>query len=91
MLSELGLDPSFIVGGTINQLNTNAQAGDGEYFVMEADEYDRMFLGLKPDISVITFMEHDHPDCFPTLADYYQAFDEFASSTQTRRDCPRLR
>ena len=51
-------------------------------FVMEADEYDRMFLGLKPDISVITFMEHDHPDCFPTLADYYQAFDEFAASTK---------
>ena len=82
MLSELGLDPSFIVGGTINQLNTNAQAGDGQYFVMEADEYDRMFLGLKPDISVITFMEHDHPDCFPTLADYYHAFDEFAASTK---------
>jgi UDP-N-acetylmuramate--alanine ligase len=82
MLSELGLDPSFIVGGTINQLDTNARAGDGNYFVMEADEYDRMFLGLKPDISVITFMEHDHPDCFPTLADYYQAFDEFAASTK---------
>jgi UDP-N-acetylmuramate--alanine ligase len=82
MFAELRLDPSFIVGGTINQLNTNAQAGKGKYFVMEADEYDRMFLGLKPDISVITFMEHDHPDCFPTLPDYYQAFDEFASSTK---------
>lgn len=82
MLSEMGKDPSYIVGGTIHQLDTNAHAGKGEYFVIEADEYDRMFLGLKPFISVITFMELDHPDCFPTLSDYYGAFTEFASSTQ---------
>ena len=82
MLTQLGKDPSYIVGGTINQLDTNAHAGGGEYFVIEADEYDRMFLGLKPFISLITFMELDHPDCFPTLGDYYEAFLEFASSTQ---------
>jgi UDP-N-acetylmuramate--alanine ligase len=82
MLTQLGKDPSYIVGGTINQLETNAHAGAGEFFVIEADEYDRMFLGLKPFISVITFMELDHPDCFPTLSDYYDAFSEFASSTQ---------
>ena len=82
MLTQLGKDPSYIVGGTINQLDTNAHAGGGEYFVIEADEYDRMFLGLKPFISVVTNMELDHPDCFPTLGDYYAAFLEFASSTQ---------
>lgn len=82
MLAQLGKDPSYIVGGTINQLDTNAHAGRGEYFIIEADEYDRMFLGLKPFIGVITFMELDHPDCYPTLSDYYGAFFGFASSTQ---------
>ncbi|MBA4419914.1 MAG: UDP-N-acetylmuramate--L-alanine ligase [Anaerolinea sp.] len=82
MLSAMGLDPSYIVGGTVNQLGTNAHAGKGVHFVIEADEYDRMFLGLKPDISLITSMELDHPDCFPTLAEYNGAFLQFASSTR---------
>lgn len=81
MLSAMGLDPSYIVGGTVNQLGTNAHAGKGTHFVIEADEYDRMFLGLKPNISVITFLELDHPDCYPTIAEYYDAFLQFAAST----------
>ncbi len=83
MLEKLNLNPSYIVGSKINQLGTNAHAGDGQYFVIEADEYDRMFLGLRPDISVITYMELDHPDCYPTLEEYYEAFIEFASSTKS--------
>jgi UDP-N-acetylmuramate--alanine ligase len=80
MLHQLGLDPSFIVGGTIQQLGTNAHAGTGDFFVIEADEYDRMFLGLNPSLAVITYLEHDHPDIYPTFAEYRQAFFEFASS-----------
>ena len=45
--------------------------------MIEADEYDRMFLGLQPDMAVVTNLEHDHPDLFPTPADYRQAFVEF--------------
>jgi UDP-N-acetylmuramate--alanine ligase len=45
--------------------------------VIEADEYDHMFLGLKPQIAVVTSIEHDHPDCFPTLESMYQAFEKF--------------
>ena len=66
-LSELGLDPSFIVGGVMNNYGINARAGKGAPFVIEADEYDRMFLGLKPRIEIITNLEHDHPDCYPTF------------------------
>ena len=47
-------------------------------FVIEADEYDRRFLGLKPDIAVITNIEHDHPDCYPTPQDFFDALYEFA-------------
>lgn len=70
-------DPSFIVGGTLNNLKTNAHAGKGDLFVIEADEYDRMFLGLKPQIAVITNLEHDHPDYYPTFEDMYSAFQNF--------------
>ena len=69
VLEATGRDPSFIVGGTLNNLKVNAHAGKGEAFVIEADEYDRMFLGLKPRIAVITNVEHDHPDCYPTFED----------------------
>ena len=70
MIDELVLDPSYIIGSVSKNLGNNAHFGQGKYFVIEADEYDRMFLGLNPKIGVITNLEHDHPDCYPTLADY---------------------
>ncbi|MCP4139758.1 MAG: UDP-N-acetylmuramate--L-alanine ligase [Chloroflexi bacterium] len=76
-LTELKEDPSFIVGGTINKMNVNAHAGKGEAFVIEADEYDRMFLGLKPTIGIITNLEHDHPDIYPTAENFIEAFVDF--------------
>jgi len=77
MLDRLGTDPSFILGSIIRQLGCNARAGTGMYFAIEADEYDYMFLGLTPKIAIITNIEHDHPDCFPTQADYRRAFRAF--------------
>jgi UDP-N-acetylmuramate--alanine ligase len=70
-------DPTFIVGGQIAHLGTNARAGNGP-FIIEADEYDRMFLGLRPTVSVITNVEHDHPDCYPTFDEFRRAFETFA-------------
>lgn len=77
ILSALGQDPSFISGGVLANLGVNARAGKGNSFVIEADEYDHMFLGLKPKIEVITNIEYDHPDCYPTPADFQAAFVEF--------------
>jgi UDP-N-acetylmuramate--alanine ligase len=79
MLTYMKQDPSFIAGGVLNNLHTNAHAGKGKAFVIEADEYDHMFLGLRPKLAVITNIEHDHPDCYPTPEDFFQAFDQFAS------------
>jgi len=76
-LTELGKDPSFIVGSIINGMGVNAHAGKGETFVIEADEYDRMFLGLKPKIGIITNLEHDHPDIYPTAESFREAFVDF--------------
>ena len=76
-LFALGRDPSFIVGSTLTNLKTNARAGKSRLFVIEADEYDRMFLGLKPRIAIVTNIEHDHPDCYPTFEDMREAFRSF--------------
>jgi len=73
-------DPTFIVGGVIAGLETNARAGGGPLFVIEADEYDHTFLSLKPTVAVVTNVEHDHPDCYPTFADFRAAFEEFTAS-----------
>ena len=51
MLVKLDQDPSYIIGGVLKNLNRNAHAGKGPIFVIEADEYDRMFLGIKPKAS----------------------------------------
>lgn len=78
MLTALGQDPTFIIGSVAANLGTNAHSGKGAAFVIEADEYDRMFLGLRPVIAVVTNIDHDHPDCYPTREDYYAAFLAFA-------------
>ena len=75
-LWELGADPSYVIGGTAKNLDSNAHSGKGKYFVIEADEYDRMFLGLNPEMLIITNIEHDHPDCFPTEEEYFDSFFE---------------
>ncbi len=78
LLQQAGQEPSYIVGGFVPQLNTNAAAGNGPAFVIEADEYDHMFLGLHPQIAVLTIAEWDHPDIFPTPDDLRRAFTKFA-------------
>jgi UDP-N-acetylmuramate--alanine ligase len=79
ILLAAGHDPTFIVGGVISGLETNARAGKNSLFVIEADEYDRTFLSLKPRVAVVTNVEHDHPDCYPTFGDFQAAFEEFAA------------
>ncbi len=76
-LTALGQDPTFIIGSEAANLGANAHAGQGDYFVIEADEYDYMFLGLQPYAAVVTNVEHDHPDMFPTAEDFHEAFRRF--------------
>lgn len=78
VLLESGRDPSFIAGGVLPGLGRNGRAGTGDILVVEADEYDYMFLGLRPQVAVVTNVEHDHPDIFPTVERYRDAFRQFA-------------
>ena len=82
VFTQCGKDPSYIIGGVSKNLGNNAHAGRGSQFIIEADEYDRMFLGLNPKIILVTYLEHDHPDCFPTPEEYRQAFIQFIQKLQ---------
>jgi len=84
ILTAAGFDPTAVIGGIIPEWKTNARAGKSEWFVIEADEYDYAFLGLEPYIAVITNVDYDHPDMFPTREAYRDAFAQFMA--QTRRD-----
>src|SRR5438093_2726784 len=74
-----GLEPSLICGAVLRDLGTNAYAGRGDFLVIEADEYDRAFLALAPEVALVTNVEHDHVDVFPTRADVETAFANFAA------------
>lgn len=84
ILLDAGRDPSFIVGGVLAGLSTNARAGKSKLFVIEADEYERTFLSLAPEVAVITNVEHDHPDCYPTFQAFRRAFESFAALVPER-------
>jgi len=77
ILVDADLDPDVIVGGIIPELNGNARAGRGRYFVIEADEYGSAFLGLRPAVAIVTSIEMDHPDIFRDVDAVAQAFREF--------------
>ncbi len=71
-----GVACGYIIGSEVPHFGSGA-AGTAPEFVLEADEYDRMFLGLRPSIAVITNVEWDHPDCYPTPASFRRAFMQF--------------
>lgn len=78
LLTEGGLDPTFVIGGKLNSSATNAKLGDSRYFVAEADESDASFLLLQPMISIVTNVDADHLETYNGDFDRYRhAFVEF--------------
>ncbi len=79
VLTELGLDPTVIVGGRLRVSGTGARHGKSDYLVAEADEFDRSFLRLMPILATITNIDEDHLDTYGSLAEIKEAFVSFAS------------
>jgi UDP-N-acetylmuramate--alanine ligase len=79
-LAAIGLDPTGLVGGRVAGWGGNLRLGDSRYFVVEADEYDRSFLTLRPRIAVVTTLEADHLDIYGSLRAVEEAFLEFVES-----------
>ncbi|HEV2127421.1 MAG TPA: UDP-N-acetylmuramate--L-alanine ligase [Thermomicrobiales bacterium] len=81
-LIAIGAHPSYSVGATVASTGRNADSGSGPHFVVEADEYDRALLWLKPEVAIITTVAFDHPDIFADQEDYDQVFVDFASEVR---------
>ncbi len=78
-MTQCGADPSWVVGGTVPQLNRcGSHSGTGDIFVAEACEYDRSFHNLHPKIAILTNIEEDHLDCYTGIDDINESFHEFA-------------
>ncbi len=81
ILSRAGFEPSYVCGGVITQLGSNAAPGAGKHLVVEACEYDRSFLSLSPACAVITNIEEDHLDYYKDIGEIAAAFREFAGKS----------
>ena len=75
ILTEGGVDPTFVIGGKLNQVDSNAKLGTSEYLVAEADESDASFLHLSPMMAVVTNIDEDHMETYQ--GDYQQLENTF--------------
>ncbi len=84
VLAACGRDPAYLVGGELRATRMNAEWGEGDWLVVEADESDRSFLHLTRDVAVITNVELDHHATYRSLSDLEEAFAKFAGPAATR-------
>ncbi|HEY8058728.1 MAG TPA: UDP-N-acetylmuramate--L-alanine ligase [Acidimicrobiales bacterium] len=84
ILAEAGMDPSFIIGGDVNQIGSGAVWSEGEWFVVEADESDGTFVELKTEVAVVTNVEADHHAHYGGFDALRDAFDRFVDGAGLR-------
>ena len=80
VLTEAKMEPTLVVGGHVKNIESGSMLGRGEIIIVEADEFDRSFLALKPTIGIITNIELEHTDCYEDLEDLQNAFLQFCQS-----------
>ena len=79
---QLGEEISYAVGGRLLDLPSAQISSQSDWFIYEADEFDRNFLAFKPQLSLITGIDYDHPESFPTWQDYKAAFWQFIAQSE---------
>ena len=94
LCQKLEIPVSYLIGTTISFGPSGKYDPESQYFVYECDEYDKNLLHFFPNYALITSLDYDHPDTYPTLEDYNHAFRQFiGQSTRTvmwRHDAERL-
>ncbi|NOZ07826.1 MAG: UDP-N-acetylmuramate--L-alanine ligase [FCB group bacterium] len=80
ILTEAGLQPTLVIGGIVQELQSNTISGAGNIIVVEADEFDRTFLSLRPTMCAITNLDLEHLDCYENIGDLQAAFTQFANA-----------
>ncbi|MFG3473761.1 UDP-N-acetylmuramate--L-alanine ligase [Streptomyces sp. NPDC047980] len=78
-LTELGLDPSYAIGGDLAGPGTNARHGEGDLFVAEADESDRSFQKYDPDVAIVLNVELDHHANYASMDEIHESFEAFVA------------
>ncbi len=79
---QLGIPMSYLIGTTLPFAPAGHYDPKSKYMVYEADEYDRNFLAYHPWLAVIPVVSYDHPDIYPTVEDYQEAFRQFESQSE---------
>jgi UDP-N-acetylmuramate--alanine ligase len=79
---KLNLPVSYIVGTTLGFAPSGMYHENDQFFVYEADEYDRNFLKYHPWLALLTAVSYDHPDIYPTREDYAAAFEQFKNQSE---------
>src|SRR3989344_7081322 len=82
VLTDTGHHPSVILGSLLKESKSNLIMGTSNFFVVEACEYERSFLNIKPRMLIITNIEEDHLDYYKNLADIQDAFEELMLQTE---------
>ncbi len=82
VLEDAGLDPTIIIGGILQNIASNAKDGNGDVVVVEADEYDRTFHELRPELAVITNIEADHLEYYGSFENIVEAFRIFTENVR---------
>ena len=80
ILFEANLNPTLVIGGIVNNFGSNAISGKGDIIVVEADEFDRSFLSLKPTMGIINNLDLEHTDCYKDIDDVKETFLTFANA-----------
>ena len=80
ILYESKLDPTLIIGGIVNKFNSNNISGNGDFIVVEADEFDKSFLSLKPTYAILNNLDKEHLDTYKNLKNLKNTFCEYANS-----------
>lgn len=81
VLEAAGLDPTVLVGGIVRDTESNLRPGSRTLWAVEADEFDRSFLTLRPEVAVVTSLEEDHLDTYGNMEGLFQAFQHFLDQT----------
>ena len=84
VLSQAGLEPNVLVGSRVPQFNGSSLVGKSDYLVAEIDEYQNKFKYFQPRATILTNIDYDHPDFFPTKQDYEDAFIKFIEKLPAR-------
>ncbi len=77
VLADAGLDPLVALGARVPEWNGNARFGHGDYFIIEADEFNDNFLNYSPEIIILNNVEFDHPDYFKSEKEVFESFKKF--------------